>query len=377
MLNVDCVTDFLREHGLIDNSWIIDGSLTIRSAARRNRNLKVEGPRGAGFLIKQPDNSAEGGFDTLRCEAVFHRFCGEEPAVAPITRILPRLLFSDIAEAVLVFELIADAGSLGSRLDAGNDQGLTVPAARALGHALGTVHRVLSLSDWMQDPRLAGLSRALPWAMLLHKPGPALLASLSAANFQTVRILQTDEGLGDRLDRLARQWRPETVIHGDIKLDNILVRPPRQERETAPVELWIADWETVRIGDPAWDLAGALQDFLVFWVSSMPVSGELTVEQMIAEARVPLEALRGAMRALWSGYRAGAGLGPADADGLLLRAVSFSAARLIQSVYEISYEADRLDGHSVVLLQIAANLLAEPELGQVQLYGIPLGWPVL
>ena len=60
------------------------------------------------------------------------------------------------------------------------------------------------------------------------------------------------------------------------------------ENEDGPVELWIVDWEAVGFGDPAWDVAGALQDFLVYWVFSMPMSHELTPEQMIAQARVPL-----------------------------------------------------------------------------------------
>jgi hypothetical protein len=61
---------------------------------------------------------------------------------------------------------------------------------------------------------------------------------------------------------------------------------------------------------------------------------------------------------------------------MLLRAVAFSAARLIQSAYEISSGSDSLAGPPVVLLQIAANLLVEPERGQIELYGIPLGCPI-
>jgi len=376
MLSVDNAASFLLECGLIDNTWIIDGDLTVRSVVRRNRNLKVEGPAGTGFLIKQSDDLTEAGRDTLRCEASFHRFCREEPAVAEMVRSIPRLLFDDAEEAVLVFELVPDAVSLWSRSEVEDSLALAALGARSLGWTLGTLHRVFSPSAWVQDPRLAWLVRALPWVLMIHRPGPAMLADLSAANFQMVRVLQTQDGVSEHLDHLCRQWRPTAVIHGDIKFDNVLIRPSRVGHEPAPVELWIADWETVRFGDPAWDLAGALQDFLVLWVSSMPLSVDLTVEEMIAQARVPLGKLRSAMRALWSGYREGAGLGPAEADGFLLRSVAFSAVRLIQSAFELSHAADRLAGSSVILLQISANLMEEPELGQIQLYGIPLGCPL-
>ncbi len=373
MLDVDSAPSFLIEHKLIDHTWILDGHLTIRSFARRNWNLKVEGPGGTGFLIKQPGRSAGENRDTLQCEAAFHRFCREEPAMAPMARIVPRLVATDAEQMVLVFEAIPDAITLRLQIEADDCQGFTVEAARSLGHALGSVHRILSRTNWNHDPRLAWLSRALPWVMRLHKPWPALLASLSPATYQMLRVLQTQEGLREHFDALCRRWQPGTVIHGDIRFENVLVRPSRNVREPAPLELWIVDWEMVGIGDPAWDLAGALQDFLVFWVSSMPLSDELTAEQMISRARVPLSALRGAMRALWSGYRVGAEIETVEADGLLIRAVAFSALRLIQSVLELLDGTDRLAGAAVVLLQIAANLMAEPERGQVQLYGIPLG----
>jgi Phosphotransferase enzyme family len=376
LLSVDGATSFLLERGLIDPAWIVDGDLTIRTVARRNRNLRVEGPGGAGFLIKQPDNPGEGDYHALRREAAFHRFCAQDTALRPISTFVPRLIFSDDAETLLVFDLVVEATSLWSRLQRGVEEQLTVDAARMLGRALGTLHRNLCLSDWQADPRLARLPRHLPWALAVHHPVPSSLASLSRANLAMVRILQTEDGLGEQLDRLAGRWRPGSVIHGDIRLDNILIRSQGSGNAGGPVELWIADWEAVGFGDPAWDVAGALQDFLVYWVFSMPMSDELTAEQMTAQARVPVEGLRGALRAMWSGYKAGACLDGSLADDLLLRAVALSAARLIQSAFEISSESDRLLGPPVVLLQIAANLLAEPERGQIELYGIPLGCPI-
>jgi hypothetical protein len=42
----------------------------------------------------------------------------------------------------------------------------------------------------------------------------------------------------------------------------------------------------------------------------------------------------------------------------------------VQAAFELLNSADRLAGPAVVMLQISANLLAEPERGQVELYGI-------
>ena len=207
-----------------------------------------------------------------------------------------------------------------------------------------------------------------------------MLADLSPAWARVFRIIQSEPGLGASLDNLGQMWRHETLIHGDIKSDNILVSGPADRHEAPGEAVWIVDWEFVQIGDPAWDLAAALHDFLVFWTSSMPLEPDLSVEAMIDQARYPLDALRPAIRALWQGYRAAAGLddpgNEPEADALLRRAVAFSAARLIMAAHELSLEQEELPAQAVLLLQLGVNILANPDSGQFQLYGIPResGW---
>jgi Phosphotransferase enzyme family len=369
MLSVDDATRFVIERGLVDHAWVIDGDLTVRCVARRNRNLRAEGPGGAGYLIKQPDDPAVGAHRTLRAEAAFYNFCQGETAVPEMARIAPRLVYCDPEHALLVVELVAGAESLLSYYQALDAQGFPVEASGALGFALGTVHRVFRHPNLLEDPRLAWLERNVPWVLMVHRLGPEVLANLSPANVQMIRIFQSQEGLAGRFVRLRQCWWAETVIHGDIRADNILVWRPG---EAAALEVRIVDWELVQYGDPAWDLAGALQNFVEHWVNSMSLSAEVPAEDSVAQARYPLENLQAAIGSLWQGYQAAAVLSASDAEEVLKRAVQFSAARIIQNVYESSYESQQLSAQSVILLQISENLLTEPERGQVHLYGIPL-----
>jgi len=369
MLSVDHATPFLLERGLIDRSWVIDGGLTIRCSERRNRNLKVEGPGGTGCLIKQPGDPAEGGHDTLGSEAEFYRFCQKEPVVTAMKQIAPNLVYYDPDRATFALELVSDAATLWWHYSAQDAQESRVEIASAFGRALGTVHQIFRRPGLVEDPRLAWLGCVAPWVMTVHRPGPELIANLSPANSQLIRILQTQNGLAERLDRVRGQWRAETVIHGDIKSDNVLAW---RSREQPAWEIRIVDWEMVQLGDPAWDLAGALQDFVDCWVSSMPLANDMTLDERVAQARCPLHLVHAAIRSMWHGYQAATALASPEADDLLHRAMQYSAARIIQTVYETSYRSPQLSPRSVILLQISANLLSEPELVRAQLYGIPL-----
>ena len=50
--------------------------------------------------------------------------------------------------------------------------------------------------------------------------------------------------------------------------------------------------------------------------------------------------------------------------------VSFSAARMIQTAYELDHASSHLSPLAVLLLQLSANLLADPDEAQVRFYGL-------
>lgn len=148
MLTVDNVVDFLLDRRLIDAGWMIDGPLSIRSVARKNRNLEIVGPGMTGFLIKQPFDPADRGHETLAREAMFHGFCREEPATATMARVLPRLLDCDLDEAILVFERIPGVVTLLSQLEDPRAWGMLIEAVQAFGECSGRSTGSFERSTW-------------------------------------------------------------------------------------------------------------------------------------------------------------------------------------------------------------------------------------
>src|SRR4051794_1036244 len=342
MLSVDNAAEWLIERELIDVDAILAGDLTISSAVRRNRNLRIKREAGPGYLVKQPEE--ESARQTLRAEAAFYAFCRDEESVAAMRDIVPRLALFEDGEAVLVLDLLHKAVPLWEHYAAHEPAQFPLPAVRAAGEVLARFHTAFRLPGPASDPRLSWLPRHTPWILRAHKPSPDVLTSITPANAEALRILQTREDLSANLDALRGRWQASTLIHNDIKSDNVLVvASPGGESG-----IRLVDWELVQIGDPAWDIAGMLQDFILFWINSMQLGGgQTTPEAMIPTAKYPLPVLQGAIRAFWKSYRSTAGLAPADAVALIERAVAFSAARLIQSAYEIGQSVSSLVPSSV------------------------------
>jgi len=363
MITVDDAGTYLLENGLIGVEAVLDGDLVVTSTPRRNRNLRVVQGGRPGYMIKQPDPGNPGAFQTLAGEAAFYQACQDLESLEGLRPFLPRLLMRDEQHALFALELLVEAMPLWQRYAQSGNAAFPTPIPEAVGMALGTIHRCCRKGGL--ESQLPWLHDQLPWALKVHKPGPELFSGLSQANFQTIQIIQTMEGVAGNLDKLRGLWRAETIIHNDVKSDNLLVIRESDGRES----IRFVDWELVQWGDPAWDVAGMLQDFVMFWLFSM-TDTQGSTEAMAASATYPLSVLQPAIRKFWKGYRAGADLDAASSTALLAKAIPFSAARLIQSAYELAQTSPALPVQSVLLLQISANMLRDPEGSQVQLYGL-------
>lgn len=388
MLDVDNATRELLAAGLISLDAVFDGDLSIQNVSRRNRNLRVSSKRGPSYLIKQAAAGNDGGTEaTLRAEIGFYEFVQSDPAADLIRSRMPKLVRSSVDPATLYLELLGEHHPLWrtyatprgeDEVDGdGEGEGERVPppvpvdVARALGRALGEFHRALDRSRVGDNPKLAWLHGSEPWILSVHKPGPAMLSEISAANMHTVRILQNEPGLSELLDAARGTWEPSVVMHGDIKSDNVLARVDDSLDEP---DVRLVDWELVQWGDPAWDLAGALQDFACYWIHHIPLTSDKSPEEMVADSKLPLSRVQPASRSFWFAYVKAAGLDRRAARERLLAAVRFSAARLVQTAYEFgSAGTSRLPNQSVAMLQVAANIIRDPEVASLHLYGVPPG----
>ena len=336
---------YLLRHGLLEPSAIVDGRVAIRDASSRNRNFKVEVEGRSGYLLKQ-GLGAEGALTVAHEAAIYQRLV---EVGGRLRSYAPGYHGYDPQEGVLVLELV-DGG-----VDLRTHHLRTGAFPPALGEDVGA-----ALAVFHSETRGEYGEAPAPWVLSVHRPDVSLFRDVSAASIELIKIVQAEQGMGEALDELRRGWVVDSLVHADLKWDNVLV--PAGSRGVR-----LVDWEAAGPGDSAWDLGSALSQYLSAWLFSIPVTGTEPPQRFPALAGYPLDSMKDAVRACWASYLRGGGNGSRSPDELLPRTVAYAGARLVQTAFEVSQQVQQLTSPVVLHLQLAANVLRRPEAAATQL----------
>ncbi|MBV8772806.1 MAG: phosphotransferase [Deltaproteobacteria bacterium] len=211
------------------------------------------------------------------------------------------------------------------------------------------------------------------WILFIHRPHLSALRDISAANLELTRIIQSSSGLCRNLDVLRLSWTRATLIHQDLRGQNILVFAKSTGRRRMAVKL--VDWECACYADPCWDVGSMFSDYLCSWLFSIPDCGDDAPERSIEFARYPLEKIQPAILAFWKSYSRAMHLDLATSQRRLLLAVRYAAARMLQTAFENLQRATRVTRDILHLVQVSSNILDRPCEASIHLLGIPLTVP--
>ena len=112
------------------------------------------------------------------------------------------------------------------------------------------------LARWHDvSAQLNGIEGARPWVLDIDRPNR--IAALDANHLLRAVALKVAEDpvLRGIAAGLRDDWTSDVVIHGDMRLANVLVC-------RSPPAIRFVDWETSGWGDPRWDLAGLVQELI-------------------------------------------------------------------------------------------------------------------
>ncbi len=338
MLEQSDMTHYLLSLGLVKARDVVEEDLAIIDVSRRNCVFLATTRSGPSFVVKQAGPRSA---HTLAHEAAV---LGALAGAAELAGRVPVVVRHEPTARRLV------VSTPGGARDWCDHRGRfpRIPA-RVLGRTLAALHR-LPADDVEELPQ--DVDRM--WALSLPEPPHELVLDLSAGAQDLVARVQASNHLCHRLDELRNTPDDDVPVHGDLRWANCLaLAAPGSERRTRVV---LVDWELAGPGAAAFDVGTVLAEYLSAWIGSIPIGDPGDPGRLVARARHPLERMRPAIHEFWSAYRIANPLCPP-----LRRVVELGAVRLLQTAVEHAQGLAAPTAHVVTLVQLADNMLRNPE----------------
>lgn len=358
------IAPYLLRRKLLRSGEIFAGGGMIANVSRRNHVLQVTRDRSTSYLIKQ-------GIDEERIKTIRHEASVYQAlrGCNGLSRYLPRHFGYDPRHQILILESFVDTEDLRSYHESKQRSSASIGAA--LGEAVAEIHSYRP-KDRSSRSAFRCLGQHVPWIFRMHRVSIRFLRHLSAGQIELIKIVQRF-GFGPHLERIGDGWHPVSFTHGDLRWENCLI--PKHFRSGKRLSLKVVDWEFGGFGDPGWDVGSVFADYLSFWISFVPVTGDSQPDRYLNLAKVPLERVQPALRSFWFSYRRRMSqkmrLDRREAHHLLLRAVGYASARLLQTAFEEMLNSTQLAASTICLAQLSLNMFQRSQQACTELLGLP------
>lgn len=357
------IVHYLLDRGLLDKPSLISGKFSCYAGNSRHKNYIVNNEFETNrYFIKQALGTTPEKTHSLQREGLFYEMAAADKSFQPLQKYLPVLLHHDKGNAILVMEYLADYTSIYDRLLHQKD--LNTSTAAELADALFLLHS--TTANTIERLTEAGhITINKPWILTLPEvKNFSVNTARSEAEAAGLQLIYDVPGFMKLIEEAATFWEPTSLLHGDSKLNNFLIKIDKTGNST----LRLIDWELFNTGDPLWDLATVFQSALTAWVIN-----EDPVYKTNKELK-PFDCgnMQMFISACFTNYAAANNWGYDETKTKLEKCTAFCGLRLLHNFFETTPHAKSLRPFSARLLQLAYNILSNPTEAAQHVLGIKL-----
>jgi aminoglycoside phosphotransferase (APT) family kinase protein len=232
------IVSTLIDAGHLHAKDILTGGLSVIQMGMSNEVIRLSVGDVPRFFVKSFSRERPDGQETLERERAAQRLVAS-PSLSGGDSVLPTPVALPDADDVVIWSAV-DGTPAWFATDI--DRAFCLALA---GRALGRLHAA--------DPApFAHLTARQPWVLSLGREAPPQTIENDEGALAMIADALSRPGIVDGLARAQARWHAGALIHGDAKLDNMILTGGATPR------ICLIDWELAGLGDPAWDLAGAL-----------------------------------------------------------------------------------------------------------------------
>lgn len=375
ILSTNNVIDFLKKSKICSSDF--QPVVPIICKESKNFNLVVQGNDNNSFLVKQNRVDSEGRTSgNLITEWSVQNLIDRFSELASIQPLISEILKFDRQNSAIVAVFYEDYISLDDFYESRNTYDSRI--ANMLGVNLATIHQ----TTYQQQQQREFLSRYIRLKFTRKPPGfirrlnsisPSIFARTCPDGLTFYKLYQRFPSLNQAVVELYDRLQPVCLTHNDLTLDNFIIDTQidlsSDSATIRPEQLKIIDWEFINWGDPIVDLGTLVSQYLDEWLNSLVADSSLDLNTILRLASCPLEKIIPSLQAFLQGYLTQFPEILNYRPDFIRRIVQFAGIGILSRLsYYVEYHY-HFDNESICKLQVAKNLLCNPQQGIETLFG--------
>lgn len=342
---------YLLDNQYLSYQMVVAGDVAAQQMLGRNTSFYLKNPYDKDLFIKQAEPSSPINAEFMKKEAYTYQILKTFETYKAFSPYLPHLYNYDPQQHLLVIEAITGTKNL---YEFYLQQKTFSPEIAELQAFVLAAYQVTIPTELYQHEWMQVFPAQLPSIFSMFQPEYAEPYH-NAASKEIIELMRSQVELVQLVRQLRQEWQISTLIHGDVKWNNFLVK-----QENNALQLWLIDWEMSDVGDPLWDVAGAIQSYLSGWILSLDKNNALLAEPLPEMDFMQLEHMQASAGAFWEAYVKHRQFTNEEKTILLEKTLRYTALRLIQTNWENSVFTGELSANNMRLLQFSMNLLKQP-----------------
>jgi hypothetical protein len=383
-LSSENVVRYLINRGLCDPQL---NTAEVRSLSSKNFNLLVKFPNQCTFLVKQERfNTLEKTHGEFRKEWRIQELLRTFPQLKSLSPLLSEAVHFDSEHSIVVMRYFEEYTDLNAFYQECNDQSpheqesnqFPPVVAAAIGEAIATIHaatfgKTEYLNFLSNEHSNTVIQRTPKFSQPFHKINPGIFGAFCSDGIEFFRLFQRSPRLLTAIESLQERWQPTCLIHNDFRFYNVILHrewetlSPNKQQNVAVIR--IIDWERFKWGDPAFDLAWMIADYLTLWINSLMIHPAVDLTTALQLAQTPLEHLQPTLIALVQGYLCRFPQITISRPEFLTHVMEYTGYYLMSRLRRAVEEQRPFDNQGICTMQVAKKLLCQPEEALVSIFG--------
>lgn len=374
-INVQNVTDYVIDCNLCSQDEI--NLENAKKIAGKNFNLLLNLQTGNSLLVKQERQYSEGKtLGEFSNEWQIYRLLQEFPGLDSIQLFFPEVLHFDADNSVIIFKYQKNYQDLAEFYAKENIYPTQIP--EQIGETLAKIHGVVTKKEHQDflllnqkdslDLRIGEITRQL------ERITPEIYSTVTADGLRFYSLYQRYDSLRKAIAELSNALQPCCLVHGDLKLNNILLHKDWQQKHSRATRndstlIRLIDWERGTWGDPAFDLGTIIASYLQMWLESLIVGKNIDIKTSMGLATTPLTLIQPSTAALTDAYLHNSPKILENYPDFLLRVTQCAGLSIILQILAMVELRQYFGNKGICMLQVAKSLLCHPNQSIAVIFG--------